>query len=141
MASLNLIIITGTSGAGKSTALKTFEDLGFFCVDNLPLFLLPKFLELVQKSRVSKIALVMDVREREFSQAGMSVLQDIIQQGYEPDILFLDAQDEVIIRRYKETRRKHPLSKNGKSISESIAEERFCLKNIKKIATQIIDTS
>jgi len=141
MGSLKLVVITGTSGAGKSTALKTFEDLGFFCVDNLPLFLLPKFLELAQKSRVNKIALVMDVREKEFSQAGVSVVQDMIQQGYEPDILFLDAQDEVIIRRYKETRRKHPLSQEGKSILESIAEERNCLKDIKKIATQIIDTS
>lgn len=136
-----IVIITGTSGAGKSTALKTFEDLGFFCVDNLPLFLLPKFLELVHKSRVNKIALVMDVREREFAQAGVSVVQDVKRQGYEPDILFLDAQDEVIIRRYKETRRKHPLSQSGKSISESIAEERRCLKDIKNIATQLLDTS
>ena len=141
MQQVKLIIITGTSGAGKSTALKTFEDLGFFCIDNLPLFLLPKFLTLVRKSKVDKIALVMDIRERQFAQKGSDILREVENRGYKPEILFFDAQNEVIIRRFKETRRKHPLAEEGKSITESIVEERKYLQEIRKLATQIIDTS
>ncbi len=141
MKQFKLVIITGTSGAGKSTALKTFEDLGFFCVDNLPLFLLPKFLSLVRESKVDKVALVMDIREKQFAQKGNDILREIESRGYKPEILFFDAQNEVIIRRFKETRRKHPLAKKGKSITESIIEERKYLQEIRKLATQIIDTS
>ncbi len=141
MKQFKLVIITGTSGAGKSTALKTFEDLGFFCVDNLPLFLLPKFLTLVRESKVDKVALVMDIREKQFAQKGNDILREIESRGYKPEILFFDAQNEVIIRRFKETRRKHPLAKKGKSITESIIEERKYLQEIRKLATQIIDTS
>ncbi|MDL1956905.1 MAG: RNase adapter RapZ [Candidatus Desulfofervidus auxilii] len=138
---LKLVIITGTSGGGKSTALKTFEDLGFFCVDNLPPPLLPKFLELAQKSRVERIALVMDVREREFREEGNQVLQKLIQIGYKPEILFFDAQDDVLLRRFKETRRKHPLAQEGKTLAESIGEERKYLNSIRQMATQVVDTS
>ncbi len=138
---LRLIIISGTSGAGKSTALKTYEDLGFFCVDNLPFFLLPKFLELVSQSKVDKIALVMDVRERPFGKVNPQVFKKIEKKGYKIEILFFDAQDEVIIRRFKETRRKHPLSETGEGILQSIAKERQYLKEIRDLATQIIDTS
>jgi UPF0042 nucleotide-binding protein len=141
MQQIKLVIITGTSGAGKSTALKTFEDLGFFCVDNLPLFLLPKFLSLVCESKVDKVALVMDIREKQFAQKGDDILREIESRGYKPEILFFDAQNEVIIRRFKETRRKHPLAEEGKSITESIVEERKYLQEIRKLATQIIDTS
>ena len=141
MPQIKLVIITGTSGAGKSTALKTFEDLGFFCVDNLPLFLLPKFLTLVRKSKVDKIALVMDIRERQFAQKGSDILREVENRGYKPEILFFDAQNEVIIRRFKETRRKHPLAEEGRSITESIIKEREYLEEIRKLATQIIDTS
>jgi len=136
-----LIVITGTSGAGKTTALKTFEDLGFFCVDNLLPSLLPKFLELAQNTQTDKVALGIDIREREFAPQQEPILQNIFQLGCNVDILFLDAQDEVLIRRFKETRRKHPLAKEGKGLKESIAEERLYLEKIKKVATQIIDTS
>ena len=136
-----LIVITGTSGAGKTTALKTFEDLGFFCVDNLLPSLLPKFLELAQNTQTDKVALGIDIREREFAPQQEPILQNIFQLGCNVDILFLDAQDEVLIRRFKETRRKHPLAKEGKGLKESIAEERLYLEKIKKVATQIIDTT
>ena len=136
-----LIVVTGTSGAGKTTALKTFEDLGFFCVDNLPPSLLPKFLELAQNSQADKIALGIDIREREFVGQEEPIFQNILQLGCNVDILFLDTQDEVLIRRFKETRRKHPLAKEGKGLKESIAEERLYLEKIKRVATQIIDTS
>jgi len=136
-----LIVVTGTSGSGKTTALKTFEDLGFFCVDNLPPSLLPKFLELAQNSQADKIALGIDIREREFAAQEEPILQNIFQLGCNVDILFLDAQDEVLIRRFKETRRKHPLAQEGKGLKESIAEERLYLEKIKRVATQIIDTS
>jgi len=136
-----LIVVTGTSGAGKTTALKTFEDLGFFCVDNLPLSLLSKFLELAQNSQADKIALGIDIREREFAAQEESILQNIFQLGCNVDILFLDAQDEVLIRRFKETRRRHPLAQKEKGLKESIAEERLYLEKTKMVATQIIDTS
>ena len=136
-----LIVVTGTSGAGKTTALKTFEDLGFFCVDNLPPSLLPKFLELAQNSQADKIALGIDIREREFVGQEEPIFQNILQLGCNVDILLLDTQDEVLIRRFKETRRKHPLAHRGKSLKESIAEERLYLEKIKRVATQIIDTS
>jgi len=136
-----LIVVTGTSGAGKTTALKTFEDLGFFCVDNLPLSLLSKFLELAQNSQADKIALGIDIREREFAAQEESILQNIFQLGCNVDILFLDAQDEVLIRRFKETRRRHPLAQKEKGLKESIGEERVYLEEIRKTATQIIDTT
>ena len=136
-----LIVVTGTSGAGKTTALKTFEDLGFFCVDNLPLSLLSKFLELAQNSQADKIALGIDIREREFAAQEESILQNIFQLGCNVDILFLDAQDEVLIRRFKETRRRHPLAQKEKGLKESIAEERLYLEKTKRVATQIIDTT
>ncbi|AMM42247.1 glmZ(sRNA)-inactivating NTPase [Candidatus Desulfofervidus auxilii] len=136
-----LIVVTGTSGSGKTTALKTFEDLGFFCVDNLPPSLLPKFLELAQNSQAEKIALGIDIREREFTSQGEPIFQNIFQLGSNVDILFLDAQDEVLIRRFKETRRKHPLTQKGKGLKESIGEERVYLEEIRKTATQIIDTT
>jgi UPF0042 nucleotide-binding protein len=136
-----LIVVTGTSGAGKTTALKTFEDLGFFCIDNLPPLLIPKFLELAQASQQDKIVLGMDVRERGFAYQCVPIIQKILQHGYKPDILFLDAQDEVLLRRFKETRRKHPLTQEGKGLKKGIAEERLYLEDVRKIATQIVDTT
>ena len=138
---MKLIVITGLSGSGKSTALRAFEDMGFFCVDNLPIRLFPKFLELSsENSEVNKIATVMDVREKEFLISYERVFEEIHAQGYKIEILFLEASDEVLIRRFKETRRRHPLAKDG-AILEGIAKERACLSDIKKMATKVVDTS
>ena len=109
---MKLIVITGLSGSGKSTALRAFEDMGFFCVDNLPIRLFSKFLELCSKnSEVNKIATVMDVREKEFLISYERVFEEIHAQGYKIEILFLEASDEVLVRRFKETRRRHPLAR------------------------------
>ena len=108
-----IVIITGMSGAGKTVAIQSFEDLGFFCVDNLPPTLLPKFLELMKESgnKMNKVALVMDLRGREFFDHLFKALDDLVESSWvTPQILFLEADDETLVRRYKETRRKHPLA-------------------------------
>ena len=142
MRELRIIIISGLSGTGKSTALKTLEDLGFFCVDNLPVLLLPKFIELCQSSihDVSKIGLVMDVREREFLKEYPQI-RDLLQGlGYHIELIFLESSDEVLIQRFSETRRQHPLSDEG-SVAEGIQIEREKLGELKSRADKIIDTS
>ena len=111
-----IVIITGMSGAGKTVAIQSFEDLGFFCVDNLPPTLLPKFLELMKESgnKMNKVALVMDLRGREFFDHLFKALDDLVESSWvTPQILFLEADDETLVRRYKETRRKHPLAQEG----------------------------
>ena len=138
-----IVIISGLSGSGKSTAIKALEDTGFFCVDNLPVMLLPKFLELragSSGSEISKIALVMDMRAEEFISTYANVLDDLSKQGYRFEILFLEASEETLLRRYSETRMHHPLGK-GKSLPEAIREEREQLKGLKEIADRVIDTS
>jgi len=141
MRELRIIIISGLSGSGKSTALRTLEDLGFFCVDNLPVLLLPKFIELCQGSTldVSKIGLVMDVREREFLKEYPQI-RDVLQgEGYHIELLFLESSDEVLIQRFSETRRQHPLS--DESVADGIQIEREKLGELKSMADKIIDTS
>ena len=138
-----LVIITGMSGAGKSIAVKSFEDLGFFCVDNLPPVLIPKFAELIEQSkgRIGKVALVIDLRGREFFTALSEALRDLKEHftgTYE--ILYLDATDAVLVQRYKESRRRHPLAPTGAPL-EGIVTERVLLEELKEMATQIIDTS
>jgi RNase adapter protein RapZ len=142
MRELRIIIISGLSGSGKSTALKTLEDLGFFCVDNLPVLLLPKFIELCQGSThdVSKIGLVMDVREREFLKEYPHMLDLLKAEGYHIELIFLESSDEVLIQRFSETRRQHPLSDEG-SVAEGIHIERAKLGELKTLADKIIDTS
>jgi RNase adapter protein RapZ len=142
MRELRIIIISGLSGSGKSTALKTLEDLGFFCVDNLPVLLLPKFIELCQGSinDVSKIGLVMDVREREFLREYPHMLDLLKAEGYHIELIFLESSDEVLIQRFSETRRQHPLSDEG-SVAEGIQTEREKLGELKALADKIIDTS
>ena len=142
MSELRIIIISGLSGSGKSTALKTLEDLGFFCVDNLPVLLLPKFIELCQGSihDVSKIGLVMDVREREFLKE-YPLMRDLLKdEGYHIELIFLESSDEVLIQRFSETRRQHPLGDEG-SVAEGIQIERGKLGELKSLADKIIDTS
>jgi UPF0042 nucleotide-binding protein len=142
MREIIITIISGLSGSGKSTALNTLEDLGFFCVDNLPVLLLPKFIELCQSSinDISKIGLVMDVREREFLKEYPDMLDLLKTEGYRIELIFLDSSDDVLIQRFSETRRQHPLGEGG-SILDGIQMEREQLSALKSRADKIIDTS
>ncbi|MER2140875.1 MAG: RNase adapter RapZ, partial [Priestia megaterium] len=130
---IQLVIITGMSGAGKTVAIQSFEDLGFFCVDNLPPTLLPKFLELMKESgnKMNKVALVMDLRGREFFESLFEALDNMSETTWvTPQILFLDAKDSVLVTRYKETRRSHPLAPSGLPL-EGIGMERELLEELK----------
>lgn len=138
-----LVIITGMSGAGKTIAVQSLEDLGFFCVDNLPPVLIPKFAELIVQSmgKIGKVALVIDLRGREFFTALQESLR-YIHENYtlSYEILFLDATDATLVQRYKESRRRHPLAPEGAPL-EGIGLERKLLEELKGLATQVIDTS
>ncbi len=142
MEKFRLVIITGMSGAGKTQVVRAMEDLGYFCVDNLPPALIPKFAEICSQTagRVSKIALVVDIRGGEFFDDLLEVLESLETKGMLYEILFLEASEETLIRRYKESRRRHPLALHGR-ISEGIARERERLDRIRGRATHIIDTS
>ncbi|MEN8701629.1 RNase adapter RapZ [Bacillus infantis] len=138
-----MVIITGMSGAGKTVAIQSFEDLGFFCVDNLPPTLLPKFLELMKESgnKMNKVALVMDLRGREFFDHLFKALDDLAETSWvAPQILYLDADDSTLVRRYKETRRSHPLAPSGLPL-EGIKLERELLEELKGRAQLIYKTS
>ncbi|ACL70337.1 RNase adapter RapZ [Halothermothrix orenii] len=137
---MQFLIVTGMSGAGKSVALNFFEDMGFFCIDNLPPALISKFAELCLHSELDKIAVVSDIRGREFFNALFSELSSLEKRGIDYEILFLEASDEVLIRRYKETRRRHPLDEEGR-VLDAIRKERHLLEEIKGKANKIIDTS
>lgn len=139
---MRFVIVTGMSGAGKSSALKFLEDINYFCVDNMPPALLPKFAELCyeQDGSIERVAMGIDIRGGKLFNDLFSVLMQLQKNGYDYEILFLDAADRVLIQRYKETRRSHPLSRRG-SIEEGISKERDMLKEVKKKATYIIDTS
>lgn len=131
------------SGAGKTVAVQSIEDLGYFCVDNLPPVLIPKFVELIEQSAGSmrKVALVLDLRGREFFDALSLAIDQLDNKGsFQYEILFLDASDEVLVQRYKETRRRHPLSPDGLPL-EGITQERKLLEDLKGRAQQIINTS
>ncbi|HHY95546.1 MAG TPA: RNase adapter RapZ [Firmicutes bacterium] len=135
-----LVIITGLSGAGKSLAVRSLEDLGFFCVDNLPPALVPKFAELLQDGKLDRVALVIDIRGGEFFAQVLPALQHLETVSIPYQILFLEASDEVLVRRYKETRRRHPLAPQG-GILEGIEEERRRLSELRGKAHVILDTS
>ncbi len=143
MEDIQLVIITGMSGAGKTVAIHSFEDLGFFCVDNLPPALMPKFLELMKESgnKMNKVALVMDLRGREFFDTLLRVIDELSNSNWvTPQILFLDADDAALVRRYKETRRSHPLAPLGLPL-EGIKQERDLLEELKGRAQHIYNTS
>ncbi len=142
MNNFRVVIVTGLSGSGKSTALRALEDVGFFCVDNLPVLLLPKFLDLQTgaTSEVSKIALVMDLREKHFLEKYLEVFSRLRRKRYNLEILFLDTNNNILLRRFSETRRTHPLS-DGKTILESIKLERDKLNELMGMADNVIDTS
>ncbi|MCD8511758.1 MAG: RNase adapter RapZ [Bacillus sp. (in: Bacteria)] len=140
---LELVIITGMSGAGKTVAVQSFEDMGYFCVDNLPPALIPKFLDLVGSSngQMQKVALVIDLRGREFFDQLFEAIDTVGKESkLVPQILFLDSRDNVLVRRYKETRRSHPLAGGGPPL-EGIKAERDLLEELKGQAQMIIDTS
>lgn len=139
---LELLIVTGMSGAGKTEAVRSLEDLGFFCVDNLPPNLIPKFMELLAQADPppKRVALVMDIRGGHFFDSFFEALQLLECEGYDYEILFLEASDEALVRRFKETRRRHPLSTVGE-ITEGIMKERKRLQDIRGQADIIIDTS
>lgn len=139
---IRLVVITGLSGSGKSTALKAFEDIGFFCIDNLPVTMLSRFLELRdQISReVIKIALVMDLRGKDFLAKFPKIFQEVRRKGYVIEVLFLEANEEVLIRRFSQTRRHHPLGEH-RTLSGTIRLERKKMEPIKRLATYCLDTS
>ncbi len=140
---IQMVIITGMSGAGKTVAIQSFEDLGFFCVDNLPPTLLPKFLELMKETgnKMNKVALVMDLRGRDFFDHLFKALDELNETSWvTPQILFLDADDATLVRRYKETRRSHPLAQSGLPL-EGITLERELLEELKGRAQLIYNTS
>ncbi len=158
MKNIRVILISGLSGSGKTTAIKALEDIGFYCVDNLPILLLPKFVELCGQSggKISKVAVVEDIRgtasypawgQAEEAKEGMDfledsrrIIQDLQREGYPIEILFLESSDPVLMRRFSETRRQHPLAIGG-SIREGIRLERERLQGIRDMANQVIDTS
>ncbi len=139
---MRFVIVTGMSGAGKSTALKILEDIGFFCVDNLPISLINKFAEMAfhPSSEIKMVALGIDIRSGQALTELEDVLEKARRSGYEHEILYLDAADEILIKRFKETRRIHPLSAEGR-VDEGIKEERSKLDFLKERADYIIDTS
>ena len=138
---MKFVIVTGMSGAGKTTVLKFLEDINYFCADNLPPALLLKFAELFEQgSEIDKVALGIDIRGGKLFSDLFEGLAQLTANGYDYEILFLDASDTCLIKRFKETRRSHPLSRDG-SIEEGITKERELLENVKKKATYIIDTS
>lgn len=139
---MRFVIVTGMSGAGKSLVTKYLEDIGFFCVDNLPPALIPKFAEISAQSigKMEKIALVIDIRGGELLKDLFPALTQVKEAGFSYEILFLEADDDVLVKRYKESRRQHPLSLEGRLI-KGIKEERKALEVIKSKANYIIDTS
>jgi UPF0042 nucleotide-binding protein len=139
---IKLVVITGLSGAGRTQAMQSFEDQGFFCVDNLPPSFLVKFAELCAQSRgkVSKAAIVCDLRGGEFFSSLSEALSNLEKEGFNLEVLFLEASDETLIRRYKESRRRHPLSPRGR-ILDGIHAERQQLEELRIRADNIIDTS
>ncbi len=157
MNNLRVILISGVSGSGKTTAIKALEDIGFYCVDNLPILLFPKFLELCEQSggKITKVAVVEDIRGYVSYSAAegkgrwegeapvedpRKLLQDLRNEGFPIEILFLECSDLILMRRYSETRRQHPLAADG-LIDEGIRKERAWLQGIRDMANQVIDTS
>jgi RNase adapter protein RapZ len=141
MRDMQIVIVTGLSGSGKSVAIKCFEDLGFYCVDNLPTALLPTFAELcAQAGDIRRIALGIDIRDRDFPIAFPAQIGALRQAGFACEILFLEARDEALTRRYSETRRKHPLAEQM-PVLEAITLERQTLAGLRAMADRIIDTS
>ncbi len=142
MKNLKIFIITGLSGSGKSTAIAAFEDAHFYCVDNMPVALLPKFLELPIENdfEIAGLAFVMDLREKGFLTKYMPVFESLKKKGYKFEIIFLEADEEILLQRYNQTRRQHPFSQ-GKSLIDGIKAEKKALAELKKTSNSVINTS
>lgn len=140
----SLVVVSGMSGSGKSVALNTFEDLGFYCVDNLPAELLPAFVQSVagDEGTPAKLAVGIDVRNRNTDLASIPEwLSAVGKLGFDPKLLFFDTRDEVLLRRYADTRRRHPLSHLGLPLADAISLERQVLRPLRRIADEVVDTS
>jgi RNase adapter protein RapZ len=135
---MQIVVVTGVSGAGKSTALHALEDLGHYCVDNLPLPLLSKFIELAAASGVSRAALVVDTREGEFLLGAGEAMRALRSSGHEVHVMFLDAPDDVLMRRFSETRRRHPLA--GDDLALGLRRERNLLTGLREESDAVVDT-
>lgn len=139
---VQIVIITGLSGSGKSTALRAFEDLGYYAVDNLPVLLLPQFLHIRESSQGTnlRVALVMDLREAGFLRDYPNIFADLRKEGFKLEIIFLESSDDVLLRRFSQTRRYHPMSRSG-TVRDGIEIERNELARLKEEADRVIDTS
>jgi UPF0042 nucleotide-binding protein len=137
-----VVFVSGLSGSGKSTAMAALEDLGFYCADNLPAPLVEQFLDLCAKATppIEKIALALDAREAQFLTATPAAIARVREAGHAVELLFLDSSDDALVRRYRETRRVHPLSPDG-SVEHGIAAERLLLRDVAALADRAIDTS
>ncbi len=140
---MRLIIVSGVSGSGRASTMRVLEDLGFYCVDNLPVALAPNVLTLAtgRDPTLKRVALGIDARERLFFPEWPRVFIELERQGFNPEVLFLDASDEVLVRRYSETRRPHPMAESGATIAEGIRRERLALAEMRERANRIIDTT
>ncbi len=137
-----MVVVTGLSGSGRSAAMKAFEDIGFYCVDNLPLVLLSAFVEFAQGSTGAfRSAIGIDIREKGFPERFPDLSRELKARGHNVEMLFLDASDQTIVRRFSETRRPHPLARGTTSLLEGIRQERTALAEVKRQADRIIDTS
>ncbi len=139
---LSFVFITGLSGAGKSYAIKSFEDMGYFCVDNLPTTLIPTFADLIARSgqTIRRVALGVDVREGEYLSHLLEAIRELKARGHAVDVLFLEAGEEALVRRYHESRRRHPLAAEG-NVLEGIRAERKAMSHLREVADRIVDTS
>ncbi len=139
---IHFVVITGLSGAGKSYAIKSFEDMGFFCVDNLPTTLIPTFADLIAgaEHRIQRVALGVDVREGEYLEHLLEALGALRERGHRVEVLFLEASEDSLVRRYQESRRRHPLSGDG-SVLDGIRAEHKMMSQMREIADRVIDTS
>lgn len=138
-----ILLVTGLSGGGKSTAVKALEDAGWFCIDNLPVVMLPKLLELAARGgedAIDRLALVVDAREGRYLDAAPGALEEVRSAGHRIEVVFLDCADEVLLRRFSETRRRHPLSPEG-SAEAGVAAERGLIEPLRQLADHVIDTT
>jgi UPF0042 nucleotide-binding protein len=138
-----VVVLTGLSGSGKTTALRALEDAGFYCVDNLPIVLMEKLIDLSEHTagEVSRIALVVDAREGRFLGEAPRIIGELRGKAIDLEVLFFDASDESLVRRYSETRRRHPLAGEGGTVPDGIATERRALADLKALADEVIDTT